>query len=52
MILLAIVLLLIGLLFAVKVLFWIGLILLVVGMVLNFGPPLSGPVDGPRRRYW
>ena len=29
--------------------FWLGLILIIVGLVLNFGPPLG---TGPRRRYW
>lgn len=51
MVVLAIVLLLLGLLTAVKILFWIGLILLLVGIALNFGL-VGGSVDGPRRRYY
>lgn len=50
MVILGIVLLLLALLFAVKVLFWIGIILVIVGLVLNFG--LAAPHDGPRRRYY
>lgn len=50
MIVLAIVLLLLGLLTAVKILFWVGLILLLVGVCLNLGV-FAGP-DTPRRRYW
>lgn len=50
MIVLAVLLLLLGIFAAVKILFWLGLILLIVGLVMNFGP--VGPVDGPRRRYW
>lgn len=51
MVILGLILLLLGLFVAVKILFWLGLILLVVGLVLNFGP-VGGISDGPRRRYW
>ena len=50
MVVLGLILLLLGLFVAIKVLFWLGLILLVVGLVLNFGPVGTG--DGSRRRYW
>jgi hypothetical protein len=46
MVILGLILLIIGL-FTVKVLFWIGLILIVVGLVLNFVP-----VGGTRRRWY
>lgn len=49
MLILAVLLLLLGLFTAVKILFWIGLVLIVVGLVLNFGPVYR---DGPRRRYY
>ena len=49
MVILGIILLILGLLFSVSVLFWLGLILVVVGLVLGFGPISS---DSPRRRYW
>lgn len=47
MVILGLILLLIGLVVAVKLLFWLGIALLVVGLVLNFAP-----TEGPRRRYW
>lgn len=47
MIVLGLILLLLGLIVAVKLLFWLGIVLLVVGLVFNFAP-----TDGPRRRYW
>lgn len=48
MAILGLVLLVLALIFAVKVLFWLGVIFLIVGLVLEFGP-----VGGPnRRRYW
>lgn len=48
MTILGVILLVLALIFAVKLLFWLGVILLVVGLVLEFGP-----VGGPnRRRYW
>lgn len=50
MILLAVLLLLIGIFAAVKILFWVGVVLLVAGLVMNFG--IAAPLDGPRRRYW
>lgn len=33
-----------------KALFWLGVVLIVAGLVLNFGIP--GPVDGSRRRRY
>lgn len=47
MVVIGLILLVLGLLFAVHVLFVIGLLLLLVGLVLNFVP-----VGGTRRRYW
>jgi len=46
MVILGLILLIIGL-FTVKVLFWIGLILVIVGLVLNFVP-----MGGTRRRFY
>ena len=48
MIILGLILLLLGL-FVAKALFWIGVVLLVVGLVLNFGPVGDSTT---RRRYW
>ena len=50
MVVLAILLLLLGIFTAVKILFWIGLVLLIVGAALNFG--LFANPDVPRRRYY
>ena len=48
MVVLGIILILLGLLVAsVKFLLWLGLILLVVGLVLNFVP-----IGGTHRRVW
>lgn len=49
MIIVGIILLVLGLLISSSILFWLGVILLIAGLVLNFAP-LGGP--GPRRRYW
>lgn len=46
MVILGLILLIIGL-FTVKILFWIGLILVIVGLVLNFVP-----MGGTRRRFY
>lgn len=50
MVILGIALLLVGLLTGTTILFWVGLMLILVGAVLWFG----GPVDptGHRRRYY
>lgn len=47
MLILGVILFLLGLFLAVKLLLWLGVALLVVGLVFNFAP-----TDGPRRRYW
>lgn len=48
MVVLGIILLLIGLLVAsLHVLLWIGLVLIIVGLILNFVP-----IGGTRRRYY
>ncbi len=48
MVVLGIILLLIGLLVAsLKILLWIGLVLIIVGLILNFVP-----IGGTRRRYY
>ena len=55
MILLGVILALIGAIAGISILLWIGIILLIVGLVLNFAPgPWAGAgVDGgSRRRYW
>lgn len=49
MILLGILLIILGVLFS-AVLFWIGVIVLIAGLFLNFAGPV-GPT-GSRRRYW
>jgi hypothetical protein len=52
MIVLGIILAIIGALAGISLLLWLGVILLVVGLVLNFAP---GPWVGAgtsRRRYW
>lgn len=51
MVLLGLVLLIIGL-FTIKVLFWIGVVLLIVGLVMNFAPGPWVGAGGSRRRYW
>jgi hypothetical protein len=51
MVLLGIVLLIIGL-FTVKALFWLGVVLLVAGLILNFAPGPWVGTAGSRRRYW
>lgn len=50
MVIIGIVLLLIGLFAHVPLLFWLGLVCVVAGLILNF----LGPVDaaGSRRRYY
>jgi hypothetical protein len=47
MLLLGIILLVIGLLAGIPVLFWIGLILAIIGLVVNFVP-----VGGTTRRWY
>lgn len=47
MVVLGIILALIGLLASIPILLWIGLALIVIGLVLNFVP-----VGGTRRRYY
>ena len=48
MVILGVVLALIGLFAGVSLLLWLGVILIVVGLILNFVPMGAGP----RRRYY
>lgn len=47
MVVLGLILLIIGLLASISILTWIGAILLIVGLVLNFVP-----IGGTRRRFY
>jgi hypothetical protein len=46
-VILGVILLLIGLFASLSILLWLGLVLIVVGLVLNFVP-----IGGTRRRYY
>jgi hypothetical protein len=48
MVILGVVLAVIGLLAGISLLLWLGVILIVVGLILNFVPMGAGP----RRRYY
>ena len=47
MILLGVVLLILGLVFGISVLFWVGLALAIIGLVVNFVP-----IGGTTRRWY
>lgn len=50
MFILGFILFLVGLATGLGWLFWLGIILMILGLVFNFGLP-AGPT-GTRRRYW
>jgi membrane protein implicated in regulation of membrane protease activity len=52
MIVLGVILALIGALAGISILLWLGVILLVVGLVMNFAPGPWVGTGGARRRYW
>lgn len=50
MVIIGLILLVLGLVLGISLLFWLGVALLVVGLLLNFAGP-TGPT-GVRRRYY
>jgi hypothetical protein len=55
MVILGIILAIIGAIAGISILLWIGIILLVIGLVMNFAPGPwagAGATGGGRRRYW
>lgn len=52
MVVLGVVLAVIGALTGVAILLWLGVVLLIVGLVMNFAPGPWVGGGGARRRYW